>query len=269
MRFLTSILVLLFAAAPLSAFAAEDLPRDLVGVDVDEHLGSSVPLDLLFTNTVGEQVRLADYVNGDVPVILTLNYFECPMLCGLQLNAFVDTLKQVAWLPGDEFRIVTVSINPDEGPSMSAPKREGYLDELDREGAEWVFLTGDEANINALADAVGFEFNFIDETGEYAHPALLTFLSPEGVVTRYLYGLAYEERDVRLALFEAADGQIGTTVHRLILSCYVYDPERGSYVQDAMMFMRLGGALFVLALAGFLAFWWRRERAPTPTPEMV
>lgn len=260
--------MLLAATTLLSTSArAEDLPPELEEVDVVERLGERVPLDLTFTDAAGNEVTLADYVDGELPVLLTLNYFECPMLCGLQLNALLDALREMDWTPGEQFRIVTISIDPDEGPELAAPKQRGYLDELDREGAEWAFLTGDLANIEAVAEAVGFGFNYVPDQDEYAHPAALMFLSPDGMISRYLVGLMYEPRDVKFALLEAADGKVGSPVEQLILSCFVYDPETGGYVQNAMFIMRVGGLVTVLLLGVFLTLMWRRDR--DATPEMV
>lgn len=261
---LISLALLLVGAVPAHG---EDLPRELENVDVTERLGGHVPLDATFTDEAGETVQLRDYIRGDVPVLLTMNYYGCPMLCGLQLNALLDALGELDWAPGENFRIVTISINPEEGPGLARAKREAYLEELGRGEVDWTFLTGDEVEIQRVADAVGFGFEYVEAQDEYAHPAVLTFVSPQGVVTRYLYGLLYEVRDVRLALLEAADGKIGSTIDRLILSCFVYDPDANSYVQDAMFVMRAGGALTVLLLGGFVAALWRRER--TPAPELV
>lgn len=261
---LVSLVLVFVAATPLRA---EDLPRELENVDVNERLGGHVPLDATFVNEAGETVQLREYLRGDVPVLLTMNYYSCPMLCGLQINAMLDTLSELDWAPGENFRIVTISINPEEGPELASAKRDAVHAELGRGAVDWSFLTGTEAEIQRVADAIGFGFEYVEAQDEYAHPAVLTFVSPEGVVTRYLYGLLYEVRDVRLALLEAADGKIGSTLDRLILSCFVYDPDANSYVQDAMFVMRAGGAMTVLLLGGFLAALWRRDR--TPSPELV
>ena len=262
------VLITLLALTALpSTSAAEDLPPELQDVDVVERLGASVPMDLTFVDATGATVRLGDYFSDDVPVLLTLNYYECPMLCGLQLNALVDSLREIDWTPGQEFRIVTISIDPEEGPALAAQKEQAYLAELYREGASWTFLTGDEASIVAIAQAVGFGYNYVPDQDEYAHPASLTFVSPNGLISRYLFGLMYEPRDLRFALLEAADGKVGSPVEHFILSCFVYDPETGGYVQNAMFIMRAGCALTLLILSTVLLVLWRRER--NPVPEMV
>ena len=252
-------LIALLLTAP--TLHAEDLPSELEGIDVIEQLGEYVDLSLEFTDQDGETVRLGDYVDGEVPVIFTMNYYGCPMLCGLQLNAFVDGLKDLDWAPGENFRVVTLSFDHGESPGLALAKRASYLEELGRGDVDWSFLVGSEENIQAIADQLGFGFRYVESQDEYAHAAALMFLSPDGMVSRYLYGLTYETRDLRLAILEAAEGRVGTTMDRILLSCFVYDPETGGYVRDAMTVMRLGGVLTMLFIGVFLVIMWRRERA--------
>jgi protein SCO1/2 len=260
MNYLRHIAVLaLLLLTPMGLFA-EELPEELEGVGVVEQLGEFVDLSLEFTDHNGETVTLGDYVEGDLPVIFTMNYYGCPMLCGLQLNAFVDGLKDLAWAPGENFRIVTLSFDPSETSELAAAKRDSYLEELGRGDVEWSFLVGSEANITAIAEQVGFSFRYIESQGEYAHPAAVMFISPEGMISRYLSGLIYESRDLRLAILEASEGRVGSFVDHLFLSCFVYDPETGGYVRDAMLVMRLGGVLTVIIIGVFLVIMWRRER---------
>jgi protein SCO1/2 len=263
--------LLLSAAVALvatTAHAAEPLPEELEGVDVDEQLGEMIDLDLTFTDHNGETVALGDLVRGDVPVIFTLNYYSCPMLCGLQLNAVADALKELEWSPGENFRIVTLSFDPDESAELAAAKRQAYLTDLGRGDVDWTFLVGSEENIRALTDSFGYGFRYVEAQGEYAHPAAVMFVSPEGKISRYLYGLMYDPRDVKFALMEAAEGRVGSTMDKLILSCFVYDAEAGSYVKSAFLIMRLGGAATVLALGLFLLILWRRD-GTRPSPETV
>ncbi len=241
--------------------AAEEVPEELQGVGVDEQLGEYVDLDLEFTDHNGETVTLGDFVEGDLPVIFTMNYYGCPMLCGLQLNAFVDGLKDLDWAPGDNFRVVTLSFDHSEGAELAAAKRDSYLEELGRGDVEWSFLVGSEENIAAISEQFGFSFRWVESQGEYAHPAAVMFISPEGMVSRYLSGLIYDARDLRFAILEASEGRVGNFVDHLFLSCFVYDPETGGYVRDAMMVMRLGGVLTMLLIGVFLVIMWRRERA--------
>lgn len=261
------ILVTLALALCLSVVspAVAQGPNDVAmnTVDVVEHLGDVVPGDLTFTDHTGALVQLSSFFDGRRPVLLTLNYYDCPMLCGLQLNGLTDSLKGLDWAPGQNYVLVTVSVDPEEGAELAAAKRQSHLQALGRGEVEWHFLTGDQASITTLANAIGYQYAYVPETGEYAHPAVLTFLSPAGRITRYLYGLVYEPRDVRLALLEAAEGTVGTTMDRLILACYMYDPETGGYIRDAWVLMRGGGALTVLLLGLLLIGLWRRDR-PVP-----
>lgn len=236
------------------------VPEETRIVDVDEKMGTPLPLDLTFVSHDGTEVTLRDYFDGTRPVLLTLNYYGCPMLCGLQLNAMTDTLGQLDWVAGENYRIVTVSIDPEEGSELAAAKRQSHLDALGQgDAVDWSFLTGTESNITALAEALGYRYHYVEETGEYAHPAVLMFVSPDGMISRYLYGLSYEARDLKFALLEASEGHVGTTIDRIILACYMYDPDTGSYVKNAFFFMRAGATAGLLALAALLAVLWRVE----------
>ena len=259
-RFLLASVILVVTLSGGSALAVEDVPSELDGVTVNEQLGEQVDLNLEFVDHNGATVRLGDYFDGERPVILTMNYYRCPMLCGLQLNALIAGLGGVDWSAGDEFQILTVSISPDEGTDLASGKHESTLRALNREGAEWHFLTGDEAEINALAEQVGYGFRYIEENGEYAHPAAIMFLSPDGTVNRYLTGLQYTAQDVRFALIEAAEGRVGSPIDQIILSCFRYDPDAGSYVPFAFGIMRVGGSLFAIALGLLLLALWRRDK---------
>ncbi len=253
---------LLWGAVSVSAqeFAGQPVDATMAAVDVEERLGDSLPLDLPFVDHDGRAVTLREYFDGTVPVVLTLNYYGCPMLCGLQLNAFTDTLREMEWAPGENFRVVTVSIDPDEDASLAAAKRGSHLQALGRgTDIEWTFLTGEAEAIDALADGIGYRYVYVEESGEYAHPSVLTFASPDGRISRYLHGLVYEPRDVRFALLEASEGRIGSPVDHIVLACYMYDPEAGGYVRNAFLFMRAGATVGLLVLAALLAVLWRTE----------
>ncbi len=241
--------------------AKEILPRQLEGVGVEEHLGKSVDLSLPFVDHNGKQVKLGQYFDGKRPVILTLNYYRCTMLCTLELNALVDALRAIDWKPGKDFRIVTVSIDPKEGPKLAAAKRRHYLEALGAErDTDWTFLTGGEASIQALARSIGFKYKYLPKEKQFAHPAVIFMLSPKGKLTRYLYGIQYPANNVKFALIDASNGTIGTTVDRVLLSCFHYDPTVGAYGPFAMGIMRLAGAVVALIVAVVLAVFWRRER---------
>jgi protein SCO1/2 len=233
-------------------------------VAVDEMLGGELDMDLRFVDHLGNEVRLGDYFDGDRPVLITLNYYRCPTLCNLQLNSLTRTLEGFAesrdWTPGAQYRIVTVSIDPREGPELAAQKRATHIDALGQGEVDWNFLTGDALQVHMLAASLGIGYAYDAEQDQYAHPAVLMFASPEGKVARYLYGLEYQSTDVKFALMEAAEGRVGSPVDKLILSCFHYDATLGEYGPFAMGIMRLGGAAIVLIVGIPLAFIWRRER---------
>jgi protein SCO1/2 len=238
----------------------DDVP-ELQNIDVEEHLGETIPLDLSFVNDSGDTVQLSTYFQSDKPVLLTLAYYRCPMLCGLVIKGLTDGIRELAYLPGKDFQVVTVSINPEEDFHLAAAKKKNVLETLDKliDRSGWAFLTGPEENSKELADALGFKYYYIEERGEYAHPAVSYVLTKEGVISRYLYGIAYKETDLRLSLLEASKGEIGSTLDKIILYCYHYDPDAGGYVLFAGNLMRLGGVITVLILGSLLIILWRKE----------
>jgi protein SCO1 len=250
-------------AGPVSApDRTEAAPKRLQGVDVVEHLGERVPENLAFKDHDGKSVTLGDYLHDGVPVVVTFNYSSCPMLCSLQLNAFVDGLKKLDFSAGKEFRIVTVLLDPKETNETAHRFRARYLSQYNRPGSEsgWSFLTGSDANIHALAKAVGFAYNYNEARGEYIHPAALTLLSPDGKVMRYLYGLEYPDKTLRLGLVEASEGRVGSSLDKLILFCFHYDSTEGRYSPIATRIMQVAGAISVVVLAGFLTVLTRRDK---------
>jgi protein SCO1/2 len=257
----------LLCVAPLSGKAraqvVQDHPKQLQGVDVEEHLGTQIPLDLTFVSGDGDSVALGHYFQPKRPVILILAYYTCPMLCSLVANGVSDAVKELAWTPGREFQIVSVSIDPRDTREIARAKRDNYRTALNKPGMApegWDFLTGSDSAAHALAEAIGFKYYFDQANDQYAHPAVITLLDPNGKITRYLYGIEFKENDLRLALIEASEGKLGTTVDRIILSCYHYDPDAQGYVVFAGGLMRLGGVVSVILLALFLGILWLREK---------
>lgn len=247
---MTLVLVLFLCLAGFSQVINNN-DAQLKKIDVEEHLGQTIPLDLNFTDDHGKQVALADYFNKDKPVVLILGYYTCPMLCNLVMNGVSDVVKEIPWRPGHEFEIVSVSIDPTETDLVAAAKKKNYIESIGKQDIAdgWMFLTGPKEMSEKLADAVGFKYFYNEENEQYAHPAVLVVLSPEGKITRYLYGIEFGERDFRLAITEASEGKIGSTIDKIILYCYHYDPQTGSYVLFAENLMRLGGLLTMLILA--------------------
>ncbi len=254
--------ILALALPAARAQLVQDKPRELEGIDVKEHLGDSLDLNIPFFNEDGEPVTLANYFQDGRPVILILGYYRCPMLCNLVFNGVADAIAQVSLKPHKDYRIVAISINPEEGHELATAKKQTYMDQSDVEDLSrgWAFLSGPEESSKAIADAIGFEYYWVESRDEYAHPAVITLLSPEGVISRYLYGIRFKPQDIKLGLMEAADGKIGSTIDRIILSCFHYDPDSGSYVVFAGNVMRLGGVLTIIVVGLFLGTLLLRER---------
>lgn len=232
------------------------------GIDVEEHGGLEVDGGLRFVDHTGAPVTLGDYFDGKRPVLVTMNYFRCPVLCNVQLNELTETLRAFDWTPGDEhFRIVTVSIDPRETPELAGQKRASHLKALDRgDAVDWAFLTGDALNIRLLAAQLGISYTYDPEQDQYAHPAVVAFLSPTGKIARYVYGLSYQTNDLKFGLIEASEGRVGTTLDRIILSCFHYDATLGRYGPFAFGLIRIAGAVTVLLIGTALVVYWRRER---------
>ncbi len=248
----------------------EATPKALEGVGVDEQLGAQLPLDMVMQDSLGRSLPLSAIIDGRRPTILTFNYSSCPMLCSLQLDGMVDGLRDVPWTVGKNFNIMTVSIDPAESQERSALFKQKYLDQYRREGAPevaggWFFLRGRELDVERLARLVGFHYKFVPEQNEWAHAAVTMVLTPEGRVSRYLYGVLYPPRDLRLALTEAAEGKQVSTLEQILLFCFHYDAAAGRYAPMATNIMRLGGAVTVLAMSSMLALFWRRDRRRQPT----
>jgi len=233
-------------------------------VGLDQKLNAQVPLDLTFTDENGHDVTLGSLM-GTRPVVLALVYYECPMLCTEVLNGLVASAETLSFDAGKQFDIIAVSFDPGETASLAAQKKAMYVKRYGRPGAEagMHFLTGRQQAIEALTSAVGFRYKYDPTTDQFAHVATLTILTPQGRVSRYLEGIEYAPRDLKLALVEATNGQIGTAVDRALLFCYHYDPETGKYGLAIMNLVRLGGIAVVAGVASFILFNLRR-RPQTP-----
>lgn len=256
--------VWLCAAAASQAQLLEQIPEEMQGVGIDDKSGEEIPLDLRFRDENGKAITLADVFSGERPVLLSLNYSDCPMLCTLQLTELVRNLREMEWSAGMEFDVVSVSVDPLETTARAKQTEQKYLKQYNRPGAAdgFRFLTGNNENIRALADAVGFRYKYVPRTGEFSHTAAEIVCSPEGMVSRYLYGVGYDPQTIRLSLVEAADGRVGSTLDQIILFCFHYDETEGRYGPVARKVMSLGAGVTVFALAlGLVPFWLRR--APT------
>jgi protein SCO1 len=233
-------------------------------VGIDQKLNEQLPLDLMFRNEKGDLVKLGDYF-GRKPVVLSLVYYECPMLCTQVLNGMVGAFKVLSFKPGDEFEVVTVSFDPRESSALATSKKKtyvGYLPDGKRGSAEngWHFLTGDSENIKRLTEAVGFHYHFDQATNQFAHASAIMVTTPEGKLARYFYGIEYSPRDLRLGLVEASQNKIGSHVDQLLLYCYHYDPATGKYGAVVMNLVRAGGVITLLAI-GAMFFAMRKHNA--------
>jgi protein SCO1/2 len=245
---------------------AGQMPELLQEVGLDQRLNAQVPLGLTFKDENGRVVKLGDYF-GKRPVILTLNYFECPMLCTEVLNGLVSALGVMNFSIGKEFDVVTVSFDPRDTPERARQKKAAYVARYKRPGSEsgWHFLTGSDHEIAALTRAVGFRYAYNAKAGQFAHASGVMVATPEGRLSHYFYGIEYGPRDLRLALVEASDHKIGTAVDQVLLACFHYDPSSGRYSMAVMTAVRAAGLAMVGLIVGAIVLMRRRERrGPLP-----
>ncbi len=247
---------------PDPTMPSSQVPAALSQVSFEQRLNEQLPLDLPFKDESGRTVKLGDYF-GRKPVVLTFVYYECPMLCTQVLNGLESSLRVINETVGKEFDIVTVSFDPKETPVLASGKKKAYLARYQRPAAEqgWHFLTGDQASIDALTKAAGFNYSWDEASHQFAHASGIVVVTPAGKVSRYFFGIDYSPRDVKFALIESSHGKIGTLAERLLLYCYHYDPARGNYGFVAMRAVRIGGGVTLLALAGFVLVSLRSDYA--------
>ena len=246
---------------PPGKAAAERIPL-LKDVDIIQKLGDRIPLDLPFVDENGKDVTLAKYF-GERPVVLALVYYECPMLCTQVLNGIYSSMEALPFTTGREFDLLVVSFDPGDTPELAAKKKAAYFERYRRPGSDagMHFLTGRQESITALTNAVGFKYVYDPAIQQFAHPAAVTILSKAGQVSRYIYGIEFAPRDLRLALTEAGDGHVGTAVDQALLYCYHYDPTTGKYGLAIMTMVRAAGILTV-AILGFTVYRNTRGRRP-------
>ena len=256
---LRAIILTLFLSVQVNAQSYTENLQQRIGID--QKLGDQLPLDLPFVDSDGNPVHLRDYF-GDKPIILSLVYFDCPMLCTQVINSLLRAMNVLSFGAGTEFDVLTISIDPGETPELANAKKIEYLKNYrGREGSTgWHFLTGDQQQIDQLAAAVGFRYEYDEPTDQYIHASGIMVLTPEGKLARYFYGIDYPPRDLRWGLVEAADGAIGNPVDQLLLLCYSYDPMTGKYGLYIRNSLRIGGLATILALGSFIVVMLRRER---------
>ncbi|HET6284313.1 MAG TPA: SCO family protein [Polyangia bacterium] len=237
----------------------------LQDIDVIEHLGDRVPGGLIFADGAGKPVSLDGFLFQGKPVLVTMGYHRCPMLCGLVLEGLVKTMKESGLMLGKDFRAVSISIDPNEDRKAMADQQTRILTMAIPAGAQraddWPFLMGNPAGATALADAIGFKYKYDEQSKQFAHAAVAFVLTPEGKVSRYLYGVDFPARDFKLAMLEAGGGRVGTSFDRVVLSCFRYDPVTRRYAPFVLGFMRIGASTVFFALATLLVVLWRKEIA--------
>ncbi len=258
-------------AAVFSAAAAQSPPISgpamsvASKVAISQKLDAQIPLDLAFRNDDGKEVTLRELYRGK-PIVVTLVYYKCPMLCNQVMNGLLAAMKVLRFNAGDEYDVVFVGIDPRETSDVAAKKKRSYIESYDREGAAigWHFLTGEEAAIQKLAKVVGFSYTYDESTDQYAHPAVIIVSTPHGKVSKYFYGIEYSARDLRLALIEASENKIGTFVDAATLYCLIYDPSTGTYGFAILRVLQIAGILTLLVLATTIALMVRREKLRRP-----
>ena len=254
------LLVFLLSDFSYSQILKKEFPGEGT-VDIVENLGSPILLESEFLNEDGEKVVLKDFFSKDIPTIITLNYFECPMLCSLVLNGLGDSLKSLSLEAGNDYQIITIDINPHETYQLAHQKKKNYVQKynIDNLDQNWSFLTGTNENIKKITNSIGFLYYYDRIRDEYMHPAALAVVNPDGIISRYLYGFQFPEKDLKLALLEAAEGKIGSTLDRIILYCYHYDPYKNTYTLFATNIMRIGGILTLIFIGLMLFHFWRKD----------
>jgi protein SCO1/2 len=244
------------------------VPREVENVTVEQKLGESIPLDLPLYDSMGRKVKTGYFIDGQKPTIITLNYSDCPMLCNVQLNQLTQSLEKMDLQIGEDFQILTVSIDPKESAETARKTKLKYIDQLSKSHPKaddgWEFCTAQQPIITKLADTLGFQYTFDPKSGEYYHPAMLAFVSPQGVITRYSLSVEFKPEDMKKALVEAGEGTVGTKVDQFILWCFSYDPSSNSYVPQAWKIMRLAGAGTVGLMLCCLAPYWIGRKRMTP-----
>ena len=265
------------AAAQYSRPDAFDKDEKLIRVQnqargeatVVEHTGEKLPLDLFFTDSRGESVRLGDIVNGERPVIIQMAYYKCPMLCGEVMNGMVSSMRALSedLKIGEDYEVITLSFDPSEKPELAAENKKRVVEVMGRSAGEenvdagWHFMVGDRYSIDKLADALGFGYAWIDEAKEYSHPAVITFVAPDGTISRYMHGVKYDPTAVRLSTIDASQGKLSPGVKdAFIFLCFSYDHATGKYTATARTIMMIGGGVTVVTLGSIIGFLLLAER---------
>jgi protein SCO1/2 len=240
---------------------AATLPSALREVGFDQNLNQPLPLDAEFSDETGRRVQLREYF-GQRPVVLAFVYYGCPMLCLQSLSSLASTLGVLSDSVGKDFEAVSLSIDPRETPAMAREKKAHYIERSDKPAIAkgWHYLTGTEENIRRVTGAAGFRYVWDEKAQQYAHPAGIVVATHQGIVSRYLFGIDYGPRDLRLAVLDASQGQIGSTLAKALLYCYHYDVSTGRYSLAILRIVQVVGAATAFSLGTLIFVWTRRER---------
>lgn len=227
-------------------------PPDMAAADIVDLRGEMVAKDLVFTDHNGKPVRIGDLFDGERPVVLTLGYLTCPLVCPLVFENARATMNELSWTMGNEYRAFSLSFSHHDTPEGAAAYRDAMLMGVRAKANDdvWPFLTGDAETIRAFCDSVGWKYKYLPKTKDFSHPTAIIILSPDGEISNYLYGVSFKERQLRLALVDASNGKVGDVFDRILLRCYHYDPNAGSYVLAAQRVMTIAGGLTVALLGG-------------------
>jgi protein SCO1 len=258
---------------PNKPVSSSGLPPALNNVGIEQKLNEQLPFDAVFTNEEGQQVRLGDYFGNKRPVILALVYFECPMLCNEVLNGMTGSLKGISLSAGKEFDVVAISFDARENgkPGLTQNKKDAYIARYDRAGSAggWNFLTGDQSEIDKVTQAVGFSYFYDEETNQFAHAGAIMVATPEGKLSRYLYGVDYAPKDLKFSLMESSENRIGNVVEQLYLYCFHYDPSTGTYGLTVLTIIRFAGVATLLGIGGMWFAFWRQNKRKARTLETI
>jgi len=233
-------------------------------VTIDGHMNAQLPLDTVFRDETGRTVKLRDLMREGRPVVFAPVYYECPMLCTQVLNSLFTALGVISLDPGKDFTVVAMSFDPKEPTGLARDKKAAYMARYKRPGTEagFHFLTGDQASITPVLETLGFRYQYDPAIDQYAHPAMIAVLTPDGRISKYFLGIDYSARDLRFALIEASEGHAGSTFERKVITwCYNYDPTTGKYGLLTMRLVQAGGIATIIAMLAFWTVMWRRERA--------
>lgn len=250
-----------------SAGVSNGMPEALKEVGIEQRLGEQLPLETVFKDENEQPVKLGSYFNKGRPIILALVYYECPMLCNEILNGLTGSLKGMSFDAGKEFDVVAISFDARENkkPDLARNKKASYMERYGRPGTEkgWHFLTGEQASIDAVTKAVGFNYRWDEKTNQFAHAGGITVITPDAKLSKYFYGIDYAPKDLKFALMESAENKVGSVADKLLLYCFHYDPASGTYGFAVLRALRVAGVLTLLAMGAMGFIFWRRSKRST------